>query len=65
MGVDFFKLDFLYAAALPSYQNKTRCQVQDKAYQLLRETLKNKVILGCGANIISECLNTCWNRYIC
>ena len=54
MGVDFFKLDFLYAAALPEYEGKTRCQVQDEAYQLLRETLKNKVILGCGANIINS-----------
>ena len=54
MGVDFFKLDFLYAAALPYYEGKTRCQVQDQAYQLLRETLKNKIILGCGANIINS-----------
>ena len=54
MGVDFFKLDFLYAAALPQYEGKTRCQVQDEAYQLLRDILKNKVILGCGANIINS-----------
>ena len=54
MGVDFFKLDFLYAAALPEYEGKTRCQVQDQAYQLLRDTLKGKVILGCGANIINS-----------
>ena len=54
MGVDFFKLDFLYAAAVPEYQGKTRCMVQDEAYQLLRETLKNKIILGCGANIINS-----------
>ena len=54
MGVDFFKLDFLYAAALPEYKDKTRCMVQDEAYQLLRDILKNKVILGCGANIINS-----------
>ena len=54
MGFDFFKLDFLYAAALPKYQGKTRCQVQDEMYQLLRDTLKNKIILGCGANIINS-----------
>ena len=54
MGVDFFKLDFLYAAALPTYEGQTRCMVQDKAYQLLRDTLKNKLILGCGANIINS-----------
>ncbi len=54
MGFDFFKLDFLYASALPSYEGLTRCQAQDKAYQLLRDTLKGKIILGCGANIINS-----------
>ena len=54
MGVDFFKLDFLYAAALPEYKDHTRCQIQDAAYDLLRTTLKNKIILGCGANIINS-----------
>ena len=54
MGVDFFKLDFLYASALAEYKDKTRCQVQNEAYQLLRDTLKNKIILGCGANIINS-----------
>ena len=54
MGVDFFKLDFLYAAALPEYEGRTRCMVQDQAYQLLRDTLRGKIILGCGANIINS-----------
>ena len=54
MGFDFFKLDFLYAAALPEYEGKTRCMVQDQAYQLLRDILKDKIILGCGANIINS-----------
>ena len=54
MGVDFFKLDFLYAAALPLYEGKTRCMAQQEAYKLLRDTLKNKIILGCGANIINS-----------
>ena len=54
MGVDFFKLDFLYAAALPEYQGKTRCMVQDAAYKLLSDNLKNKIVLGCGANIINS-----------
>ena len=54
MGVDFFKLDFLYAAAMPTYKDQTRCMVQDKAYQLLREILEGKLILGCGANIINS-----------
>lgn len=54
MGFDFFKLDFLYAAALYPVDGKSRCQVQKDAYQLLRDILKDKIILGCGANIISS-----------
>ena len=53
MGFDFFKLDFLYAAGLPLYEGKTRCMVQKEAYDFLREVLKDKLILGCGANIIN------------
>ena len=49
MGFDFFKLDFLYAVSLPRYEGKTRCMVAEKAYALLRETLGDRLILGCGA----------------
>ena len=51
LGFDFFKLDFLYAASLPIYENKTRAEVTDFAYKLLRDILKDKLILGCGAII--------------
>ncbi|MCR5184800.1 MAG: alpha-galactosidase [Bacilli bacterium] len=54
LGFDFFKLDFLYASALEMYDGKTRCQKQNEAYQLLRGILKDKLILGCGANIINS-----------
>lgn len=54
LGFDFFKLDFLYASALFEYESRTRCMVQDRAYSLLREILKDKIILGCGANIINS-----------
>lgn len=54
MGFEFFKLDFLYAAALYPVEGKSRCQVQKEAYQLLRDILKDKIILGCGANIINS-----------
>ena len=54
MGFDFFKLDFLYASSLPSYEGKTRCMVQRESYHLLRDILKDKLILGCGANIINS-----------
>ena len=54
MGFDFFKLDFLYSIGLPHYDGLTRCQAQYKAYKLLRDILKDKLILGCGANIINS-----------
>ena len=58
MGFDFFKLDFLYAAAIYPVKGKSRCQVQAEAYQLLRDILGDKLILGCGANIIN-----CYKRF--
>ena len=54
LGFEFFKLDFLYAPALVPVKGKSRCQVQREAYQLLRDILKDKLILGCGANIINS-----------
>lgn len=53
LGFDFFKLDFLYAASLPLYDGKTRSQTAEEAYSLLRETLKDKLILGCGATVFN------------
>ena len=54
LGFDFFKLDFLYASVIDDFEGKTRCQAQNEAYKLLRDTLKDKLILGCGANIINS-----------
>ena len=54
MGFDFFKLDFLYCIAVPDYPGRNRCQVQNAAYQMLRDILGDKLILGCGANIINS-----------
>ncbi len=51
MGFDFFKLDFLYAASLPSYEGLTRAMAAERAYAFLREKLPGKMILGCGATI--------------
>ena len=53
MGFDFFKLDFLYAANLPEYSGKTRSESAEYAYAFLREVLKDKLILGCGATIFN------------
>ncbi len=49
MGFDFFKLDFLYAACLPTYPGRTRAQVASDAFAFLRDCLGDKLILGCGA----------------
>ena len=53
MGFDFFKLDFLYAANLPDYYDKTRCEAAEYAYSFLREVLGDKLILGCGATLVN------------
>ena len=57
LGFDFFKLDFLYSAGLAHYDGKSRCQAQFEAYRLLRNILKGKLILGCGANVINSYQN--------
>ena len=48
MGFDFFKLDFLYA--INNGKNSySRASISEKGYQLLRDILGDKLILGCGA----------------
>ena len=54
LGFDFFKLDFLYACGLVVPDGYSRCQYQYKCYKLLRDILKDKIILGCGANIVNS-----------
>ena len=56
MGFDFFKLDFLYAAGLRDFAGtgRTRCQGQKQAYEFLRNILKDKLVLGCGANLLNS-----------
>ena len=49
LGFDFFKLDFLYAASLPLYEGLTRAEAADDAYAFIKEILKDKLVLGCGA----------------
>ena len=51
MGFDFFKLDFLYAVNLARLPEKTRCETSEYAYQLVRDCLEDKLILGCGATL--------------
>ena len=54
LGFDLFKLDFLYGSAIVVPEGYSRCQYQYKAYKLLKDTLKGKIILGCGANIVNS-----------
>lgn len=54
MGFDFFKLDFLYAVTVAPIEGMSRAQMSQFAYSFLREVLKDKLILGCGANIFSS-----------
>ncbi|MBQ9900036.1 MAG: alpha-galactosidase [Acholeplasmatales bacterium] len=54
LGFDFFKLDFLYSITLPNYDSYTKAMITDYGYQLLRDILKDKMILGCGAYIFSS-----------
>ena len=54
LGFDFFKLDFLYAISLPEYSKYTRAMITNYGYSFLREVLKNKLILGCGAYLFSS-----------
>ena len=49
LGFDFFKLDFLYAASLPLYEGLTRAEMAEKSYTFIKEVLKDKLVLGCGA----------------
>ncbi len=51
LGFDFFKLDFLYAVNLAPLHGKTRAETAEFAYDLLREELRDKLILGCGATL--------------
>ena len=53
MGFDFFKLDFLYASNLGFYEGKSRAMTTNQIYKFIRQCLKDKLILGCGANMLN------------
>ena len=54
MGFDFFKLDFLYAASLPRYAGMSRSMAAERAFAMIRETLPDRLLLGCGAPIFNS-----------
>ena len=54
LGFDFFKLDFLYAAALiHEGRGMTRAEIMRRSMEGLREILGDKLILGCGVPLSS------------
>jgi alpha-galactosidase len=51
-GYELFKLDFTYTAAEPGVRGDpktTRAQALRRGFEIIRETLDDKKILGCGA----------------
>ena len=48
LGIDFFKLDFLYAINCGELK-KSRTETSEEGYKFLRSVLSDKLILGCGA----------------
>ena len=58
LGIDFFKLDFLYAVNLRRLHGKTHAETAEFAYGLLREEAGDRLILGCGAT-----LSNCFERF--
>ena len=52
LGFDYFKLDFLYASNKGLYEGETRASKTRKMYEYIRSILKDKLIMGCGANLI-------------
>lgn len=53
LGFDFFKLDFLYAAAMITSGGYTRAQIMRKSMEALRQILSDRHILGCGVPLSS------------
>ena len=52
LGFDYFKLDFLYATNKGLYKGETRASKTRKMYEFIRSILKDKIIMGCGANLV-------------
>jgi len=50
-GIDFHKIDFIYAAALPGHRHEdvTPIEAYRKAVRLIRDNIANSHLLGCGA----------------
>ncbi len=51
-GFDLVKLDFLYAASILPRNNKTRGEIAYDAIDFLRECVGEKMILGCGVQMM-------------
>ena len=64
MGFDFFKLDFLYSASY-THPNITKAESSSSHYRWLKEVLKGKTILGCGAVLFNVIDNFDYVRIGC
>ena len=53
MGFTLFKLDFLYAACMTAYEDRTRGEVMADAMDFLREACGDAQILACGVPLAS------------
>lgn len=56
-GCELFKLDFVYAAALPGVRHNprlTRAQAVRRGLEIIRETVGDAFILGCGAPLATS-----------
>ncbi len=62
LGFDFFKLDFLYASALIKDDRYTRAEISSYVMNMLRESLKGKLLLVCGAQLSSAFTRTDYAR---
>jgi alpha-galactosidase len=53
MGFDFFKLDFIYAGAIPGgrYQDMTGVEAYRHGVELIRQAVGDSYLLGCGAPV--------------
>lgn len=55
MGIDFFKIDFIYAGAMEGRRHDPRASGQDayrRGLEVVREAIGDAYLLGCGAPIL-------------
>jgi alpha-galactosidase len=53
-GIDFYKIDFVYAGAMPGrrHEDLPQLEVYRRGIQLIRDAVRDSYLLGCGAPIL-------------